>query len=126
MWSRKKTANEFGLVRGKNSVDLVVQPFSRTDSSRNDSGNQKPVAPETFVSGLWSLLPVVPAPCSVRELPLTERRLLRFSVHHRDAPFLVLLGVSLFEPTQGQWMPHIKNAIDPRFYYVLRDDDHVG
>eukprot|EP01053_Blabericola_migrator_P001374 Blabericola_migrator_1__1373@NODE_1357_length_4726_cov_203_531015_g911_i0_p1_GENE_NODE_1357_length_4726_cov_203_531015_g911_i0NODE_1357_length_4726_cov_203_531015_g911_i0_p1_ORF_typecomplete_len836_score122_87DSPc/PF00782_20/1_5e29CDKN3/PF05706_12/8_2e05Y_phosphatase/PF00102_27/0_00089Y_phosphatase2/PF03162_13/6_6e03Y_phosphatase2/PF03162_13/0_005Init_tRNA_PT/PF04179_12/0_011DUF442/PF04273_13/0_52Gelsolin/PF00626_22/37Gelsolin/PF00626_22/29_NODE_1357_length_4726_cov_203_531015_g911_i019734480 len=50
-----------------------------------------------------------------------DKKLSRVSLHHVAAPFLVVSGVSLWEPTTHSWMPDGKSLVlDPRFFYVLR------
>lgn len=50
-----------------------------------------------------------------------DKKLSRVAIHHPAAPFMVVLGVSLWEPTHQSWMPGGKAlCLDPRFYYVLR------
>lgn len=63
-------------------------------------------------------------PC-FREPRNIERRLLRCCVHHEKAVFLIALGVSLYEPSQRTWMPPIDQGLDPRFFYILRNNNQI-
>eukprot|EP01054_Gregarina_sp_Poly1_P004661 Gregarina_sp_Poly_1__4660@NODE_248_length_10720_cov_80_438937_g214_i1_p1_GENE_NODE_248_length_10720_cov_80_438937_g214_i1NODE_248_length_10720_cov_80_438937_g214_i1_p1_ORF_typecomplete_len1276_score198_18DSPc/PF00782_20/2_6e28CDKN3/PF05706_12/5_7e05Y_phosphatase/PF00102_27/0_00039Gelsolin/PF00626_22/3_3e02Gelsolin/PF00626_22/0_32Gelsolin/PF00626_22/1_4e03Init_tRNA_PT/PF04179_12/0_02Y_phosphatase2/PF03162_13/0_076_NODE_248_length_10720_cov_80_438937_g214_i11553982 len=55
-----------------------------------------------------------------------DKKLSRVALHHLAAPFIVVLGVSLWEPTHQSWMPGGRAlALDPRFYYVLRDQTTI-
>lgn len=57
---------------------------------------------------------------------VVERKLLRLCAHHEKSPFLVALGVSMFEPTLKTWMPALHGGLDPRFFYILRNNHQVS
>lgn len=106
------------------SADLVVYPCGN-DTTLNGTAIYGVEDSRAFIDMLKSFINIVTVPGSVKDVPLVERRLLRFSPHHPDAPFVVPLGVSLFEATQGVWMPDVQAGLDPRFYYILRDDSNI-